>query len=295
MRRAICVIGVALAALTAGCSRPSAALTAGSPPSAPATAILANTAATPASMEPSATAAPGSAFVTLTPVPVAEDPSTDDLPAQPSPVWIAPLPLSAGPEAPTTPGMRLAYSLDSAGFKPSSELWVVTSVERDGRGTHVVLQEQVGRTPGLSHVTEILPNDALEGQSYDIGFKSGARLTLSSGVIEFPAPAVSTPAAGTFTATYTEASQSTQLAVSTKVQRLGTQRIVVPAGTYDANVIQEEISYVADGIHAQIGYLLDLVPRIGIVKETEQWSTDGGQPRDVGTLALTSVTGGPAA
>jgi hypothetical protein len=228
----------------------------------------------------------------MTPVPVVAGPSADHLPAQPSPVWIAQLPLSAGADEPTTPGMRLAYFLDSAGFKPSSELWVVTSVERDGRGTHVVMQEQVGRTPGLTHVSEILPNDALEAQSYDIGFRSGARLTLNSGAIEFPAPAVSTPTRSTFTATYIEAGQSTQLTVSTQVQRLGAQRVVVPAGTYDADVIQEDISYVADGSRNQIGYLLDLVPGIGIVKEIEQWSTNGSTPRYIGTLALTSVTGG---
>ena len=189
--------------------------------------------------------------------------------------------------------MRLSYSLDTPDFEPSREVWLVTSVQRDSRSTHVVLQEQVGRTPGLVHSVEVLPNDALEFDSYAIGFRNGAQLTRTSGAIEIPAPAVLTTTPSTFDATYTEGGDSTQLAVSAQVQRLGTQRVVVPAGTYDADVIKEDISWDVDGDHSQVTYVHYLVPGIGTIEETEKWSTNGGQPRDIGTIALTSVTGGP--
>lgn len=267
MRRIVGSIVVVLAALTASCARPVAAK---SP-------------------------APASAFVTVAPVPVSASPGADDLPAEPTPDWIPPLPLSAGPDEPTTPGMRLSYSLRSDGFADSNEVWVVTSVQSGADGTRVVVQEQVGRTPGLNHVVEILPNEALEFESFDIGFRSGAQLTRKSGAVDVPAPTVLTTTPSTFAATYTEAGQPTQLTVSAQVRRLGAQRIVVPAGTYDADVVQEDVSYDVDGSHNQIGYVLDLVPGIGIVDEIEQWSTNGGQPRYVGTLALTSVAGGASA
>lgn len=256
-------------------------------------APAAATSSAPVSAEPSPPAGLDSRYMTVTPVPTAVGPSTYDLPAGPAVALISPLPLSAGPDEPTTPGMRLSYSLDSAGFEPSTEVWLVTSVQGGADGTQVVLQEQVGRTPGQNHVIEILPNNALQFESFDVGFKNGAKLTRTSGVINVPPRAVFTPWPSTFVATYTDAGQSTQLMVSAQVEQLGAQRIVVPAGTYDADVIQEDESYDLDGSHDEFYYTLYLVPGIGIVDEIEQWSTNGGRLVDVGTLALTSVTGGP--
>jgi len=281
VRRTAGWLAVVLVAFAASCSRSGQAVSALTKSSAPASA------------EPSSTTTPPSGFVTLTPVPVASNAGTYAPKATPTPASIPPLPLSAGPDAPTTPGMRLSYSLDTPDFAPSREVWLVTSVQRDSRSTHVVLQQQVGRTPGLNHSVEILPDDALEFDSYAIGFRTGAQLTRTSGAIEIPAPTVLTMTASTFDATFTQGGASTQLAVSAQVQRLGAQRIVVPAGTYDADVIEEDIFWYVAGDHSQISYLLYLVPGIGTVQETEKWSTNGGQPRDIGTLALTSVTGGP--
>src|ERR1019366_3152380 len=274
VRRTAGWIAVALVALTTSCSRSGHAVSTSTQSSAP------------ASTEPSSTTNPPSAFGAVTPVPVASGASTHASTAEPKPARIEPLPLSAGPDETTTPGMRLSYSLDTPGFAPSHEVWVVTSVQRGSDSTHVVLQEQVGRTPGLDHPIEILPNGALKFDSYDIGFRNGAQLTRTAGAIEVPAPAVLTMTPSTFDATYTVAGDSTQLTVSAQVQRLGAQRVVVPAGTYDADVIQEDVSWDAAGNHSQIGYVLYLVPGIGIVHETEKWSTNGGQPRDIGTLAL---------
>ncbi len=248
----------------------------------------------PVSTAPSPPAEPGSAFVTVTPIPTPAGPSTYDLPAGPTVALIAPLPLSAGPDEPATPGMRLSYSLDSAGFEPSTEVWLVTSVHSSADGTQVILQEQVGRTPGLNHVIEILPNNTLQFESFDVGFKDGGRLARTSGAIDVPAPSVFTPTPSTFVATYTQAGQSTQLTVSAQVEQLGAQRIVVPAGTYDADVIQEDDAYEMDGSRDEFYYTLYLAPGIGIVNEIEQWSTNGGRLQYIGTLALTSVTGGPA-
>ena len=252
------------------------------------------TSSAPVSAEPPPPAQPDSRYMTLTPVPAAAGPSTYDRPAGPTVALISPLPLSAGPDEPTTQGMRLSYALNAAGFEPSTEVWLVTSVQGGADGTQVVLQEQVGRTPGLNHVIEILPNNSLEFESFDVGFKNGAKLTRTSGMINVPPRTVLTPWPSTFVATYTDAGQSTQLTVSAKVQQLGAQRIVVPAGTFDADVIQEDDSYDLAGSHDEYYYTLYLVPGIGIVDETEQWSTNGGRLVYIGTLALTSITGGPA-
>lgn len=252
------------------------------------------TSSAPISTAPSPPAEPGSAFVTVTPVPTPAGPSTYDLPAGPSVALISPLPLSAGPDEPTTPGMRLSYSLDSAGFAPSTEAWRVTSVHSDADGTKVVLQEQVGRTPGLNHVIGILPNNALELESFDVGFKNGGRLTRTSGAIDVPAPSDFTPTPSTFAATYTQAGQSTQLTVSAQVEQLGAQRITVPAGTFDVDVVEEDVSYEIDATHYLFYNALYLAPGIGIVNQIEQWSTNGGRLQYIGTLSLTSVTRVPA-
>jgi hypothetical protein len=281
MRRTVGWTAIAFLVLTTSCSRPSAVVS-----------TLGNASA-PASGDTSAPMAAPSAFVTVTPVPVASGASTNASTVEPTPFRIGALPLSSGPDEPTTSGMRLSYSLDTPGFAPSHEVWVVTSVQRGSGSTHVVLQEQVGRTPGLNHAIDIMPNGALQFDSYDVGFRNGAQLTRTSGAIEVAAPAVLTTTSSTFDATYTEAGNPTQLTVSADVQRLGAQRIMVPAGTYDADVIREDVSWDADGSHDQINYLLYLVPAIGVVHEVEQWSTNRGPLRNIGTLALTSITDGP--
>ena len=228
------------------------------------------------SAPPSAIAAPG----TVTLVPVVPGPSTYALPPEPSPVWIAPLPLSAGPDEATTPGMRLSYSLDAAGFEASTEVWEVTFAQRDADGTRVVLQEQAGRTPGLDRVIEILPNDALELESFYVPFNNGGKLTRTSGAIDVPAPTVLTTTSSSFhRGPMPRPPSGTQFTVSAVVHRLGAQRIVVPAGTYDADVVPEDVSYDLDGSHYQLSDLLYLVPGIGMVKGIEQSSIDGGQPR----------------
>lgn len=83
--------------------------------------------------------------------------------------------------------------------------------------------------------------------------------------------------------------------MSAQVEQLGAQRIVVPAGTYVCNVIQEDVSYEVDGSQDEFYLTSYLAPGIGIVNEVEQWSTNRGHLFYVGTQALTSVTGGPPA